>query len=128
MEKQTNGSFQTRPDASWRASPCKAGRAMRNPWIGRAALAITVIGVSWANTGVERVAGDHEAQTSWQGFVKHRPSPRVMFENPAWRAGELAPFETLSPAERADFLEYCDIRWGASDVAQCQAALRARVL
>ena len=100
---------------------------MSHPWIGRMALAIAVIGVSWANTGVERIAGDHEVGTSWQGFVKHSPSPRMLFENPAQRGSEPVPLDALSPAERAAFLDYCDIRWGASDAMQCQTALRARV-
>lgn len=101
---------------------------MSNRWIGRAAVAIAVIGVTWANTGVERIAGDHEVGTSWQGFVKHRPSAQLVFENPARRGLEQIAPESMLPAQRAEFLAYCDIRFGAADAAQCQSMLRQRVL
>lgn len=101
---------------------------MKRAWLGRGAVLIVVLGVSWANVGVERIAGDHEVGDSWQSFVKHRPSPRLVFENPAARGLELTPVESMPPAERAAFLDYCDIRFGAADAAQCQALLRKRVL
>lgn len=99
---------------------------MKRAWIGRAAVGVTLVAVLWANTGVEKIAGDHETGPAWQGFVKQQPSLRLVFENPAQRGLELAPLAAMLPAERAAFLEYCAIRFGASDPVACQAILRKR--
>lgn len=101
---------------------------MKRSWIGRGAVVIALIGVTWANAGVERIAGDHELGPSWQGFVKHTPSARLIFENPAQRGLELAPLETMAPAERAAFADYCAIRFGVADTTECQALLRKRAI
>ena len=96
----------------------------------RGAIAIAVVAVAWAFVGVERVPGDHEVGVSWEAFLKHRLSARLVFENPARRGLEVVPFEALSSAEQASLIAFCRIRFGTVDPDQCQAidiARRSRI-
>jgi hypothetical protein len=89
-------------------------------------VAVMVAGILWAFVGVERIVGDHEIGVSWEPFIKQRPSLQLRFENPAQKGLEIDPFEALSPAEQAAFNEFCAIRFGATDAAQCRALIGQR--
>ena len=93
---------------------------MRIVGIKRGATAIAVAGVVWAFVGVERVPGDHEVGVSWEAFFKHRPTMQLIFENPGRKSLEVAPFETLAPAEQAALIAFCRIRFGTADPRKCK--------
>lgn len=88
--------------------------------------AVGLVGALWAFVGVERLVGDHEVGVSWVLFLKHRPSLQVRFTNPAQKGLEIAPFESLSPAEQAAFVEFCGIRFGVRDTLRCYAFISDR--
>lgn len=87
---------------------------------------VLLAGILWAFGGVERMVGDHEVGVSWEPFVKHRPSLQVRFMNPAQKGLEIVPFDALSPAEQAEFIEFCNIRFGVADVGRCHALVSDR--
>lgn len=89
-------------------------------------IGVIVTCMLWAFVGIEHVVGDHELGSTWEPFVKHRPSLQMRFTNPAQRGLEQVTFETLSPAEQTAFIEFCGIRFGASDPEKCHAALAGR--
>lgn len=89
-------------------------------------IGVVLIGGLWAFIGVERIVGDHEIGVSWEPFIKHRPSLQVRFDNPVQNGLELTPVGELSASERAAFVEFCNIRFGETDVARCYALITDR--
>jgi hypothetical protein len=90
-------------------------------------LSMVTVALLWLFVGVERIVDDHEVGTSWQVFVKHRLSTRLIFENPAQQGVELIQYEALTRTDRASFIEYCDVRFGTRNAEQCRMALLGRV-
>lgn len=78
------------------------------------------------SVGVERSVGDHEQGISWEPFVKRRLTLQWRFENPAWRGLEVVPLAAMSAPQRAAFAEFCEVRFGSADAAQCHAIVSAR--
>lgn len=89
-------------------------------------IAVAAIGLLWIFVGFERVVGDHEMGVAWEPFIKHRLSLQVRFENPAQKGLELVTLEALSPTKQATFIEFCAIRFGMTDTAECQKRLVER--
>lgn len=89
-------------------------------------VAVVLAGILWAFGGVERMVGDHEVGVSWEPFVKHRPSLQVRFTNPAQKGLEIVPFDSLSPAEQVEFIEFCSTRFGVADAGHCHALVSDR--
>lgn len=89
-------------------------------------IAAAFIGVLWAFVGLERIVGDHEIGVSWEPFIKHQPSLQMRFTNPIQYGLDTEPFETLSPDEERQFLEFCSIRFGITDGRQCYAEIVGR--
>lgn len=94
--------------------------------LAKGAGAATLIGTLWAFGGVERMVGDHEIGVSWEPFVKHRPSLQVRFMNPAQKGLEIVPYNSLSPVEQAEFIDFCSIRFGVADMERCHTLVSDR--
>lgn len=70
--------------------------------------------------GVQRiVTDDHERGVTWEPFVKHKHTWQYRFQNPAQPYLDAKELYDLTPAERADFRKFCEIRYGVSDLEQC---------
>lgn len=89
-------------------------------------LRVMVASPLWAFVGIEHVVGYHELGSSWEPFMKHRPSLQVRFKNPAQKGLDLAAFDSLSPTEQIAFVEFCTILFGMHDPAKCDMVLRER--
>lgn len=100
---------------------------MKAGFLGRSVIAILVVGLAWCFLGVERVVGDHEVGVAWEPFVKHRPSLRMRFQNPAQHGLDIVPFDGLQRDDQHALIEFCAIRFGLTDVAKCYAILDARI-
>jgi hypothetical protein len=94
----------------------------------KATVAVVIVCTLWVFVGVERIVGDHEVGISWEAFIKHRPSVQLKFQNPAQKGLELIPFEALSLADQTAFIEFCAIRFGTTNTAQCRAIILERVV
>lgn len=70
--------------------------------------------------GFDRCVGDHEVGTSWQPFIKSKPSFKVRFHNPAQYILDFDPFDKLDSKRKQEFLEYCAIRYGMEDPYNCE--------
>jgi len=70
--------------------------------------------------GFDQYVGDHEVGTSWDLFIKSKPTLRMLFKNPEQYALDFDPYETLGKDKQREFIEYCEIRWGASDPHVCE--------
>jgi hypothetical protein len=92
----------------------------------KTAIAVVIAVIAWTFLGVERIVGDHEIGVTWEPFVKHRPSLQIRFQDPGQKGLDIVPFNALSPADQAAFVEFCTIRFGSADVAQCRALITAR--
>lgn len=96
-------------------------------WISLGLLAVAVAVFFRMFVGSEYVENDHEIGSSWEPFLKHRPTFRYEFRNPAEQNLELVPFDTLSPDEQEQLRDYCEIRFGLKDIPQCYARMNARM-
>lgn len=76
----------------------------------------------WLSFGVDRVASDESV--GYNGFIKHRLTFKVHYENPAWRGLEIFPHEKMTPEDQKQHIEYCEIRFGVSDIAECNKKFR----
>ncbi len=92
------------------------------------AVAAVSIAMVWALIGVERIAGDHELGPSWQVFIKRRASAHVLFSNPAQRGLETVGWNRLALHQRQSVIDYCEIRFGLSDMGLCYTRLMQRKL
>lgn len=64
--------------------------------------------------GVQRiVTDDHERGVTWEPFVKHKRTWQYRFQNPAQPYLDAKELYDLTPAERADFRVFCEIRCAA---------------
>ncbi len=101
---------------------------MTNTRINRALLVAVIFGMLWSFVGVERIVGDHEVGVAWQAFIKHRPSAKLVFQNPAQNGLEIMRYEALAPADQTSFINYCGVRFGTVDPVQCHTILIQRVI
>jgi len=69
--------------------------------------------------GIDRVANDHEIGVQYIDFFKHRLTFKVHYQNPAWKGLELIPHTNLKQEEQSQHLKYCEIRFGVSNIAEC---------
>jgi len=90
--------------------------------------AAALVGCLWPFVGIERIVGDHEVGVSWEPFIKHRPSVRSLYSNPAQHGLDFVPFEDLSPVEQKRFVEFCSVRFGIQAPSSCGATIAARGL
>lgn len=97
-----------------------------NRFIARSAIGMAITACLWAFVGVERIVGDHEVGVYWEPFIKHRPSSKIHFENPAQKGLDLTPIEELSDSERPAFAEFCELRFGEVDAKRCYARIADR--
>ena len=84
------------------------------------ALLILAAEVVWRYLyGVELIPGDHETGTIEQSFLKHRRTWRYEFRNPAFAHHDVTPLEKLSPLEKDQLIEFCEIRYGIDGPEMC---------
>ena len=88
--------------------------------------AAALVGCLWSFIGIERMVGDHEVGVSWGLFIKHRPTVRSFYSNPAQHGLDFVPFADLSPVEQKRFVEFCSVRFGVEDPSSCGAMVAAR--
>lgn len=89
-------------------------------WFAAAALLVASVPVWRYHMGVERtVTDDEETGVVWEWFVKHKGTWQYRFQNPARPYLHAKEIDELTPAEKASFHEFCEIRYGASDAEQC---------
>lgn len=86
-----------------------------------------LLAATWAVVGVERLVGDHEIGVSWEPFIKHTPTWRIRFENPAQKGLDLVPLASLAIQEQQQLAEFCEIRFGQANAQQCYERLSARL-
>jgi len=101
---------------------------MKTAWVKTVSIVAFAVVVLWSFVGAERIIDDHEVGTSWQIFIKHRPSLHLTFKNPAQKGLEIVDYNALSSSDRASFLEFCNIRFGIIEPLQCQTILRKRTV
>ncbi|TFW10188.1 hypothetical protein E4K72_02170 [Oxalobacteraceae bacterium OM1] len=87
--------------------------------------AIAVCMAAWLFVGFERYVGDHETGMFWEPFLKRRPSLQMTFRNPAQSDLEILPPDSLGADTKAEFLEYCRVRFGLDDMAICFETIKA---
>lgn len=75
--------------------------------------------VIWLFVGLDLYEGDHEVGSSWNPFIKHKPTTTTLYKNPAQIALEIEPFESLNESEKKNLIEYCRVRYGADDIKRC---------
>jgi hypothetical protein len=97
-------------------------------WIKRGFLAVAIVILFRAYVGSEYVENDHEIGSDWEPFLKHRPTFRYEFRNPAERNLELVPFDKLLPDEQMQLRDYCEIRFGLKNIPQCYVRMDARMI
>jgi hypothetical protein len=75
--------------------------------------------VIWLAFGVERVANDHEIGVQHEQFIKTRLSFKIYHQNPAWQGLDLVPHTSLTLEKQKEHVEYCEIRFAASSMKEC---------
>jgi hypothetical protein len=101
---------------------------MKTAWVNRVSIVAFAVVVLWSFVGAEHIIDDHEVGTSWQIFIKHRPSLHFTFKNPAQKGLEIVDYKALSSSDRSSFLEFCNIRFGIIEPSQCQTILKNRAI
>lgn len=80
---------------------------------------IILIISGWFFLGIERYVGDHEIGVYWDVFIKNHPSNKIIFSNPSQKGLDFLPFSQLDAQKQRDFLDYCNIRYGLTDIERC---------
>jgi len=93
----------------------------------RAILVIATLLVGgWLWTGLDNYVGDHEVGSTWEPFLKSRPTFTLLFTNPAQQGLDRDAFETMDPTRQQAFRDYCAIRFGIADPHRCEKAIEDR--
>ena len=75
--------------------------------------------------GFDNYVGDHEVGTSWDPFIKSKPTLQMLFKNPEQYTLDFDPYETLTKDKQFQFIEYCEIRWGTRDPHTCEKIVQS---
>jgi len=80
---------------------------------------MVIIG-GWLFLGIEEIPREHG--TDYLFFAKQKPTLRMTYSNPAV-CGEcdVEPLSTLSPADKNEFAEFCQVRYGIDEIRVCHA-------
>ncbi|MBB5885529.1 hypothetical protein DYQ93_19420 [Xanthomonas sp. LMG 8992] len=81
----------------------------------------------WLWIGFDKIVGDHEVGVLWEPFIKSEPTWTLYFDNPARRGLDIDAYVTLDARRRQDFVRYCRVRHGTSDVFLCEKIIAARL-
>ncbi|SFD78551.1 hypothetical protein [Paracidovorax konjaci] len=82
----------------------------------------------WLWIGFDRYVGDHEVGAFWEPVLKAQPTFTVLFRNPAQRALDREPYDSLDAARQQAFRTYRSIRYAMTDPQQCEKAIEDRRL
>jgi hypothetical protein len=74
----------------------------------------------WLFLAIEEIHREHG--TDYLFFAKQKPTLRITYSNPAV-CGEcdVEPLSTLSPTDKNEFAEFCQVRYGIDDIRECHA-------
>lgn len=91
----------------------------RHHWLSVTFGVVACIGI-WLFLGIEVIHREHD--TDVQFFAKQQPGLRVTYTNPVL-CGEcdVKPLDKLDQTQRAEFLTFCEVRFGLREIRQCYA-------